>query len=151
MLIRTITILTIFLVTACTANPAMTPAPAQDVVRNATEEPLEDTPVPSPAPADGLEKKMTRIVMNDLGARLGTDIDGIKVVSLAALTWPDAALGCPLPGKVYAQGTVPGLRIRLEAAGKEYSYHTDRTGQFVLCGAGNPDLEDLPEIPVTPG
>jgi hypothetical protein len=98
-----------------------------------------------------LQKKLTQIVRKDLAAQLGTDVEGISVISTEAIIWPNAALGCPLPGKVYAEGTVPGFRIQLEAKNKEYSYHTDRTGQFIQCAKPDPDLQDLPSIPITPG
>jgi len=112
----------------------------------------EVTPVPSSsASEEGLQKKITRIVTKDLAAQLGVSADEIHVISVEAILWPNAALGCPRPGKVYAQGAVSGFRIRLEAENKEYSYHTDRTGQFVSCPKEDPELQERPSIPVTPG
>jgi hypothetical protein len=134
-----------FVVTACAptlVDDAVTP---QDKPERPTKDSFEITATPSPAVDAGLQKKFIQIVSNDLATRLSLDGQSISVVSAEAVTWPNAALGCPLSGKVYAQGTVPGFRIRLKAEDQEYAYHTDQTGQFVLCATPDPDLEDFPE------
>lgn len=140
---------------ACAPNPIQTPVqnptPTQGIVENTEEASPAITATPSPVVEDGLQKKLTQIVRNDLAAQLSTNIEEISVISAEAVVWPNAALGCPAPGKVYAQGTVPGFRIRLEAENNEYSYHTDRTGRFVLCPEENPELQDRLPIPVKPG
>jgi hypothetical protein len=145
-----IILIVMLLAAACTPNLIPESAPAQGP--KVTEEISSDpTATSSPIVESGLEKKFIGIVMADLATRLSMEAQAISVISAEAITWPNAALGCPLPGKVYAQGTVPGFRIRLKAENKEYSYHTDRTGQFVLCLEEGPDVENLPSIPVPPG
>ncbi len=40
-------------------------------------------------------------------------------------SWPNAGLGCPEPGRSYAQMVTAGFLIELEAEGRTYRYHTD--------------------------
>lgn len=124
----------------------ITPLSTEEVYNNnAQENPIElnKTPtaeVPSnPPPVD----KFINLTKNDLAKRLQIDTDKVELVKSEEVLWPDAALGCPAPGKVYAQGKVPGFQIQLKASESEYIYHTDWTGQFVLCPIANPDV-DLP-------
>jgi hypothetical protein len=151
-------IIILFLATACAPvpgqNAALNTSSPQDKVEEViqgTAEPSEAAPVPSPVADDGLQKKITGIVTKDLATRLSINPEEINVTTLKAVEWPNSALGCPLPGKVYPQGKVPGFRIQLHANDKEYFYHTDRLGQFVLCAEQDPELENFPGIPVTPG
>lgn len=73
--------------------------------------------------------------------------DGLKVseseltlVSRESVEWPDASLGCPEPGKDYAQVIVPGYELVFEdAEGAEYRVHTDESGdRWVVCRDGTP-------------
>jgi len=68
----------------------------------------------------------------DLAGRLGVAAEAIQVRSVEALEWPDASLGCPQPGMVYAQVITPGYRIVLEAGGQAYEYHSSRS-RVVYC------------------
>lgn len=146
-----IIILTILTAAACAPLPVQNSTPAPGRVETATQAPSEATAIPTPNGEPGLQRKLTQLAVDDLATRLNLDIKAISVVSMDALVWPNAALGCPLPGKVYAEGTVPGFRIRLAAENKEYFYHTDRIGLFVLCLEESPEIEDLPSIPIPPG
>lgn len=69
----------------------------------------------------------------DLAGRLAIAADAIQVRSVEAVEWPDASLGCPQPGMMYAQVITPGYRIVLEAAGKTYEYHSSHA-HVVYCG-----------------
>ncbi|HMB23726.1 MAG: hypothetical protein ACM33V_12895 [Chloroflexota bacterium] len=92
-------------------------------------------------------EKFVSLAKEDLAERLKIATDQITLVKTADMTWPNAALGCPSPGKVYAQGRVPGYQIRLEAGGTEYVYNTDLSGQIILCPQYDPD--DLDALPST--
>lgn len=85
---------------------------------------------PSPAPAVAA---LVDQVRRDLARRLGVEPSAIAVARTEAVDWPSTALGCPEPGKVYAQVITPGYRIVLEHDGRQYPYHTDRSQRFVLC------------------
>jgi hypothetical protein len=93
--------------------------------------------------------KFIQIATKDLASRLKIDIQQISVVEAVEFTWPNAALGCPSPDKVYATVKVPGYRVRLNANGNEYRYNMDQTGQFVLCADPSSDDSD-PQNPITP-
>jgi len=84
---------------------------------------------PDPDAADPL----VELAKADLADRKGIDKEDITVVSVKGVNWPDASLGCPEPGMVYAQVITPGYRIMLSHAGKTYEYHTDRSNRVVLC------------------
>ncbi len=70
----------------------------------------------------------------DLAGRLGVEPGSITLVSAELVEWPDASLGCPQPGMVYAQIPADGSLIILSHGGAEYRYHTggDRFVPF-LC------------------
>jgi hypothetical protein len=86
------------------------------------------------------------IAVADLTSRFSLDPQVVNVISIESHLWPDSALGCPQPGKIYAQQKVPGYRIRLEAMGGVFSYHTDAIDTVILCSE-----EELPSFPITPG
>lgn len=60
----------------------------------------------------------------DLAKRLKIGADQITLVESQPTSWPDAALGMPEPGKMYAQMITPGLRVILEARSTKYLYTT---------------------------
>ena len=69
----------------------------------------------------------------DLAQRLSIPLDQIAIVKVEEVEWPDASLGCPEPGKMYAQVIIPGYRITLSAKGQTYDYHADRGERVALC------------------
>lgn len=62
----------------------------------------------------------------------------IKIVSAEPVTWPDTSLGCPEPGKFYAQVLVPGYRVVVEARGQRFEVHTDLKGRVIICNPHRP-------------
>ncbi|MSQ23055.1 MAG: hypothetical protein EXR58_00660 [Chloroflexi bacterium] len=51
--------------------------------------------------------------------------DGAIIVrSVDPMEWPDASLGCPAPGRLYAQVVTVGYRIALTTGDHEYAYHS---------------------------
>jgi hypothetical protein len=82
-------------------------------------------------------QEITNLVEQDLAERANVSRDKITVLSVKAVEWPDASLGCPEPGKMYAQVITPGYEIVLQAGGQEYTYHTGGNN-FVLCENGEP-------------
>jgi hypothetical protein len=71
-----------------------------------------------------------------LAAELNISPDEVTILSFEPVYWPDASLGCPQPGMMYAQVISPGYRIVLEAGGERYDLHTDQTGQqIIICGS----------------
>lgn len=122
----------------------------------------EDTPAPTPATvpsitpqvesgrAKGEELELTIVEMavRDLAFRLKIDLNLITVTAIERMDWPDGGLGCPLEGFDYPQAVTPGYRIKLEAVGEIYTYHTNTELAYWLCQDG---AAQLPLIPVIPG
>jgi hypothetical protein len=74
------------------------------------------------------------LASQDLAERLAMSIDEIAIVSAEVVEWPDASLGCPKPGMIYAQVITPGYRLILEVGGEQYVYHSDNEGrQLIPC------------------
>ncbi len=69
----------------------------------------------------------------DTARRAGVAPSAVAVVKVEPVEWRDASLGCPEPGKVYAQVVTPGYRFVLRAGGKSYEYHSDRRSRVVFC------------------
>jgi len=71
----------------------------------------------------GEAQPLVSLATADLQERLGVSFDEIAVQSVEATEFPDASLGVPEPGKVYAQVITPGCVIRLAVKGTVYEYH----------------------------
>jgi hypothetical protein len=76
---------------------------------------------------------LVQLAKEDLVDKLGLAPEAIQLVSVEAVDWPDASLGCPQEGMMYAQVITPGFLIVLEVEGQTYEYHTDSTDYVVLC------------------
>ncbi|MFQ5886210.1 MAG: hypothetical protein ACE5II_03135 [Anaerolineae bacterium] len=70
--------------------------------------------------------KLVDLAKGNLARRLGVGVKEVTLVSAEAVEWPDASLGNPQPGMVYAQVIIPGYKIILSAGGQEYEYHSDQ-------------------------
>jgi len=126
---------------------------AQPVTEAATEEPtaansggstdVSSTPtlpvVKVKPPAEA--KRVVELAMDDLVQKTGVALKEVRLVSVEAVQWSDASLGCPKPGMVYAQVITPGFLVVLEAMGDEYEYHTDQGRFVVLCQPGDASVE----------
>lgn len=56
------------------------------------------------------------------------------MTSAVEMTFDDASLGCPEPGRLYAQVLTQGFQVIVEAGEAELDYRVDeRTGAFKLC------------------
>jgi len=136
--IVTLSVLISLFITACsmvTVDPPRSVAEVADPTSTSfspgstpTESSL--TPVDRAADADIPIVAQAR---EHLVRKLGIPAAQISLFSVESITWPDASLGCPQSGSVYAQIETPGYLILLEAGGKAYTYHTDTTESIVLC------------------
>lgn len=90
---------------------------------------------------DPVAQSLVSVASRELAERRGLALRRISLVSVEAIIWPDASLGCPQPGATYAQGAIDGYRIVLEAGSEQTIYHTDFDRVFV-CRAQD---EVLPE------
>jgi hypothetical protein len=79
-----------------------------------------------------VEARLADLAKADLAQQLKIPVGQIEVARMEAVEWPDASLGCPKAGMMYAQVITPGYQIILSVQGKEYDYHTNLTDVF-LC------------------
>lgn len=128
-----IMILIVFLLDACAPQPTQI-------------SPTADVPAVSGATADVSADQIKSAAIVDLSNRLSLKTELVRVTSIESQLWPDTSLGCPQPGSEYAQQTVPGYRLQLEANGVDYVYHTDTRNTIVLCIE-----DDSVSFPVIPG
>ncbi len=79
-------------------------------------------------------------VIAEVARQHGAAASDVTVESREAVTFSDGALGCPEPGRLYTQATVPGYRLVLRIAGAGTAeIHTDRDGtRWVECRDGRP-------------
>ncbi|MHB0935807.1 MAG: hypothetical protein ACYDCO_01295 [Armatimonadota bacterium] len=70
----------------------------------------------------------------DLGGRLKVPAAEITLIVAQATVWPDAALGMPEAGKMYAQVQTPGWTVVLEVRNSRYLYTASETA----CRFGGP-------------
>jgi hypothetical protein len=69
-----------------------------------------------------------------LGKQLGRNITVIDTFSYELATFPDAALGCPEPGKTYKAESIQGYKFFISFGGITYEVHTSLDGsRSVLC------------------
>jgi hypothetical protein len=69
----------------------------------------------------------------DLAKRLTVEPETIDLLEVSEKLWPDASLGCPQPGKVYAQSIREGYLVRLRSGKRVYRYHSGQGGAPFLC------------------
>jgi hypothetical protein len=77
--------------------------------------------------------KFADLVREDLAKRLSIPVAEIRVLEARQVVWPDASLGCPLPGMAYAQVLQDGLLIRLGVGEQMYFYHSGSDRDPFLC------------------
>lgn len=83
---------------------------------------------------DAEKTQAVRLAEQALCARLGVDAATLSLESAEPVDWPDAALGCPEKGMVYAQVVTPGHRVRFLHAGSSHAVHVG-AGRAVVCEA----------------
>ena len=72
-------------------------------------------------------------VRADAAHRAGVALAETHILRVEARDWSDASLGCPQPGRQYAQVVTPGYLVVAWAANRELAYHTDTRHTIVLC------------------
>jgi hypothetical protein len=68
-----------------------------------------------------------------LCGKLGVSADAVQLDKAEPVDWPDASLGCPEKGMMYAQMIVPGYKVSFKVDGKTYPVHVGG-GRAVACG-----------------
>jgi len=111
-------VLILMLVVSCA--PAATPTDTQT-----------GTPASPSVPSEA--EKAVEQAKIDLAQRKGIAKEKIVLIRVDDVDWPDTSLGCPEPGKVYAQVITPGYKILLSDGQDEYEYHSDKENNVVYC------------------
>ncbi|MGC9399570.1 MAG: hypothetical protein ACP5HM_10600 [Anaerolineae bacterium] len=94
------------------------------------------SPLESKVPSfDPTAEAMAETLKSKLAAELGIDAGALELLSAETVEWRDASLGCPQPGKVYAQVITPGWHFVFEdAAGRIYDVRAPREAEsFIIC------------------
>ncbi len=78
-----------------------------------------------PGPAD-------TVAIHQLATNLGIADSDVKLVSSAAVEWPDSCLGGALFQVMCAQIVTPGYLIVLDAGGRQYEYHTNQDASIIM-------------------
>ena len=105
----------------------------------AADAPSASPPAPaevSPAPVVASLAAVTEAALADAARRSGLERGALKVLSAEAVTWSDGSIGCPQPGRLYAQVLVPGWRVRIQAGATLLLYHASERGAPFLCPQG---------------
>src|SRR5262245_49251415 len=82
--------------------------------------PTGATGTPPATGAIALPASIVAPVVEEIARVAGVPVERVTVLSARAMTFPDAGLGCPEPGMVYAQVLVDGWRIVAEAGGTTF-------------------------------
>ena len=65
------------------------------------------------------------------------DAGSFRLDSSESVRLPDASLGCPQEGMMYAQVITPGYRLVFDLASASHAVHTNSDGShMVVCGDG---------------
>ena len=118
------------------ATPAAAVAGPTAIGTEKTETEAAMTPTETPV---STRDALVALARQDLAGRLAIEPEQadheISIIQATAQEWPDASLGCPQPGMMYAQVITPGYQIILEAAGRRYDYRAPmrREGPVRLC------------------
>lgn len=144
-LLKLLVISGILFTTGCQSNAISTeninmPTPASGVSPSLPSEIKEGVDMSDPTiNPDPDAEKIIQLAKESLARKFKVSEDQIHLFSIESMIWPDASLGCPQAGMVYAQVLTPGYQILFEAAGQSYSYHTDDVNRVILCQIHPPD------------
>lgn len=114
---------------ACASSDATGAAPAAAVRTPRPTVAVLPTPTATPQPLPGAVRAAVEQAALDAGVPVGE----VDVVGFQSKEWGNAALGCPQPGKFYAQVVTPGYVVLLQVDGAEREYHTDLGTRVVTC------------------
>ena len=109
-------------------------------------EPTEQPAIPEQAGPAADFTPAEQAAITALSKTLNVPPGQIEVLSTEAVSWPDGCLGVQRIGVMCTQAVVPGFKIVLDAAGKQYEIHTDEDGSSVVMlpsAAESGNLEEM--------
>jgi len=123
------------------APPAMAadPLPPRNVAApTRIPDPLQPaTPAGNPVSTSEIPETVRRAVVADAATRFKVSPNDVVLIRAEQVMWPDGALGCPRPGRSYAQMQVPGFRVVAKTPNGELLYHTDKRASAVNCASSS--------------
>lgn len=105
---------------AATATAVVSPSPQPPAIPSVTPSTQGATATPM---TDPQLEKFVNDAKQDLATGANIPPDSITVKSITPQEWPNAALGCPLPGIMYIQVVTQGYIIVLTGGGRDWEYH----------------------------
>ena len=79
------------------------------------------------------QQEMEVRVRIDAARKHRVAFENVRVLQVAAQTWPDERLGCSTRKGAVDPKPIPGFRIVARAKATRLTYHTDRTGRVLRC------------------
>ena len=107
----------------------------------------------SPPPLSQDEQALVERAKALVETETGVAATNLSVTNLEPVEWNDASLGCPQPGRMYAQVVTPGYRVTLAGpSGENYDVHTAAApdGSVVLCTQDDTAVKAPAPQPTTP-
>jgi hypothetical protein len=73
-----------------------------------------------------------------LARRNGITLESLSLKQVESVTWPDASMGSPRPGRAYAAVLTEGYRLVISDGCLDFEYHTDGKRRLMLHRVYNP-------------
>jgi hypothetical protein len=105
--------------------------PVEGATAEETFEAESETPID--LPESPRLRELVAEARKDLAERLSVEPGTIDLLEASEVIWRDASLGCPQPGKIYAQSIREGYLVRLRSGKRVYRYHSGLGGAPFLC------------------
>lgn len=78
------------------------------------------------------DESVAALAVETLAAELDVPMDAITVDTVRAVEWNDASIGCPQPGRAYADVITPGHKVTLRVDGNLHFVH-EANGRAIVC------------------
>ena len=120
---------------ACAGNPRAN-APGHSIAppdRIPAPRDTQEVPPGTPVASSAMPREVRRAVVADAARRFRVAESAVVLTRAEQVTWPNSALGCPEPHRMYSQVLVSGFRVVARTTAGEMLYHTDTRGQVVIC------------------
>jgi hypothetical protein len=108
-------------------------------------------PIGEQVPTASMPRDVRRAVVADAAKRFKVTESAVVLARAEKVMWNDGSLGCPEPGRRYAQLLVPGFRVVASTREGNFTYHTDGKGNVRICLDSTPlpmmDTEPQPYPP----
>ena len=129
-------------------EPEESPLPSPDAedLPPVSEGSAGGAPLPTPEAGVVESHAVADELRIQVAAKLDVPLESLDVVSVEAMTWSDASLGCPKPGEMYAQVVIEGWRaVYRDADGNRIDVHAAQDlKQFVICEDGGEEPAKRP-------